>query len=257
MTESLTVLEDRVGYSFQNKELLQRALTHKSRAFEAAAHGAERQDDNEQLEFLGDSILGFIVSEVLVSRYPTYPEGRLSKLKAYLVSANHLHEVAADLGVGAHLLLGRGEELSGGRAKRALLANALEALIAALYLDAGIEAVRRFVLHQVVGDFDAEKAGDEALAVDYKSALQEAAQQLGLPMPRYAIAKESGPEHSKTFTVEVRVGHQFAERAEGTSKKAAGQRAAQMVLAAILAANDGDVGLDSAQHPPAPELPQE
>lgn len=243
MPEALAELEQKLEFSFQNRELLERALTHKSRAFEAAARAVERVADNEQLEFLGDSILGFLVSELLVSRYPAYPEGRLSKLKAYLVSAIHLHEVAAELGLGSHLYLGRGEELSGGRTKRALLANALEALIAAMYLDQGIEPVRAFVHGHVVGDFDAEKADDEALAIDYKSALQEAAQQLGLAMPRYSIVKESGPEHSKTFTVEARVGVGFSARAEGSSKKAAGQRAAQLVLeqlSAVPAENKAD-----------------
>lgn len=253
MTEGLAVLEQRLGYQFRDRERLQQALTHKSRAFEAAAHSTERQDDNEQLEFLGDAILGFLVSEVLVARYPSYPEGKLSKVKAYLVSANHLHAVAARLGLGAHLLLGRGEELSGGRAKRALLANALEAVIAALYLDAGIEATRAFVLAEVVGDYDAEKSRDEALAVDYKSALQEAAQSLGLPMPRYHIVRESGPEHSKMFTVEARVGAQFAQRAEGTSKKAAGQRAAERVLAQLTGSNH-DQALGLPQNSAAPEL---
>ena len=246
MTEPLAVLEDRIGYTFKKRELLSRALTHKSHAFEAAAHATERLADNEQLEFLGDSILGFIVSEELVRRYPSYPEGRLSKLKAYLVSSNHLHEVAVDLGIGAHLLLGRGEELSGGRAKRALLANAVEALIAALYLDAGLATVRAFVLGEVIGDFDAEKARDEALAVDYKSALQEAAMQLGLPAPRYSIIKETGPEHSKTFSVEARTGHLYAASAEGSSKKAAGQRAAQLVLTQILTPPDGEQAADGA-----------
>jgi ribonuclease-3 len=253
MTDPLAVLEGRLGYQFRDRELLQQALTHKSRAFEAAAHSTERQGDNEQFEFLGDAILGFLVSEALVARYPSYPEGRLSKLKAYLVSANHLHEVAARLGLGAHLLLGRGEELSGGRAKRALLANALEAVIAALFFDAGLEATRAFVISEVVGGFDAERARDEALAVDYKSALQEAAQSLGLPMPRYHIVRESGPEHSKTFTVEARVGQQFAERAEGTSKKAAGQRAAERVLAQLVNSNN-DHSTPLAQDSAAPEL---
>lgn len=247
MSEALAVLEQRLGYRFRDRELLQQAVTHKSRAFEAAAHSTERLGDNEQFEFLGDAILGFLVSEALVARYPSYPEGKLSKVKAYLVSASHLHEAAARLGLGAHLLLGRGEELSGGRAKRTLLADALEAVIAALYLDAGIEAARAFVMSAVVGDYDAEKARDEALAVDYKSALQEAAQSLGLPMPRYHIVRESGPEHSKTFTVEARVGAQFAARAEGTSKKAAGQRAAGRVLAQ----------LTGSSHDHEPALPQD
>ncbi|MFN7922022.1 MAG: ribonuclease III [Bryobacteraceae bacterium] len=223
-------LEGRLGYCFRNRELIERALTHKSRAFEQMPAQPERPADNEQLEFLGDSILGFLISELLVARHPSFPEGRLSKLKAYLVSANHLYQVAMRLDLGPALRLGRGEELSGGREKRALLANAVEAIIAAMYLDSGIETVRGFVLEHVVADFNAERGEDESLVVDYKSALQETAQQMGLPMPKYVIVKESGPEHKKTFTVEARVGSGYADRAEGTSKKAAGQRAAQLVL---------------------------
>ena len=230
MEQALAALEERIGYRFRNRELLNRAMTHKSRAFETNSLQPERLADNEQLEFLGDSILGFVISELLVERHPSFPEGKLSKLKAYLVSANHLHEVASGMDLGHYLFLGRGEEMSGGREKRALLANAIEALLAAMYLDGGMEPAKQFVIAHVVGDFTVERGEDEALVVDYKSALQEAAQLLGLPMPRYLIAHENGPEHRKTFTVEARVGASYVERAEGTSKKAAGQRAAQLVL---------------------------
>jgi ribonuclease-3 len=232
MDEALEVLETRLGYRFQNRGLLNRALTHKSRAFEAAASDGGSAGDYEQMEFLGDAVLGFLISDLLVSRYPSYPEGRLSKLKAYLVSANHLFQVAQRIELGQHLLLGRGEELSGGREKRALLGDALEALIAAMYMDGGIEPARQFVQSCVVEDFDSAGNQDESLVVDYKSALQEAAQALGLAMPRYVIVRESGPEHRKMFTVEARVGN-WAERAEGSSKKAAGQKAAQLVLAQL------------------------
>jgi ribonuclease III len=149
-------------------------------------------------------------------------------LKAHLVSALHLHEVAAQLRLGDYLLLGRGEEMSGGREKKALLANAVEALIAALYLDGGIQPARRFILQHVIGD--PEPTGEAAVATDYKSALQELAQSMKLPQPRYAIVEERGPEHAKTFLVEVRVGRDWVSRAEGLSKKSAGQKAAQEVL---------------------------
>jgi ribonuclease-3 len=229
MEDALAALEAKLGYRFRDRELLRRALTHRSRAFEGAADEAS-VGDNEQLEFLGDAILGFLVSEVLVARHPAFPEGRLSKLKAYLVSATYLHEAAQDLGLGDHLFLGRGEELSGGRGKRALLANAMEALIAAMHLDGGIEVVRAFVMERVLREFDSARGEDESLVVDYKSALQELTQTLNLPMPRYSVVREEGPEHRKTFTVEARVGVDCVERAQGTSKKAAGQRAAQHVL---------------------------
>jgi len=241
-------LEASLGYRFESRELLARAFTHRSivhekgsragpiRAVEdpgvagdsAAGRDSAAAKDNEQLEFLGDAILGFVVSDALLAAHPDYAEGRLSKLKASLVSASHLHAVAARLQLGGYLLLGRGEEMSGGREKKALLANVVEALIAALYLDGGMEPARRFVLQHVVGE--SEPAGAEALATDYKSALQELAQSLKLPQPRYTIVDERGPEHAKTFLVEARVGRDWVSRAEGLSKKSAGQKAAEDIL---------------------------
>ncbi len=219
-------LEEALGYHFASRELLARALTHRSSVHEKTSIVAA--NDNEQYEFLGDAILGFVVSDALVAAHPDFPEGRLSKLKAQLVSSSHLHSVAAQMRLGDYLLLGRGEEMSGGREKKALLANAVEALIAALYLDGGIEPARRFILQHVIGE--AEPSTDAPLAIDYKSALQELAQSMKLPQPRYAIVEERGPEHSKTFLVEVRVGREWVGRAEGLSKKSAGQRAAQEIL---------------------------
>jgi ribonuclease-3 len=226
MSEPLDQFEQALGHRFRNRELLERALTHKSRVYEKNPEVGG--GDNEQLEFLGDAILGFIASEVLVARHSTFPEGHLSKLKAYLVSASHLHEVALRLELGRYLLLGRGEEMSGGREKKALLANALEALIAALYLDAGLEAARTFVAQHIVGE---EQPRDDGVQLtDYKSALQEMAQALKLPQPRYSIVEERGPEHAKTFRVEVRVGRDWVSQADGMSKKSAGQKAAQQIL---------------------------
>jgi len=229
MAGNLEVLEGAIGHRFADRVLLERALTHKSRAHEMTGQVPASSGDNEQLEFLGDSILGFLVSECLVLRFPDAGEGRLSKLKAHLVSAAHLHGVAQDLALGDFLYLGKGEEMSGGREKKALLSDALEALIAALYKDAGIERTRAFIETRVVGDFAASEGADASVH-DYKSSLQEAAQTLGLPPPRYSTAHEDGPEHSKTFTVEVRMGTSFIARAQGPSKKAAGQKAAELVL---------------------------
>ena len=222
----MEALEAALGYHFSDPELLARALTHKSRVHEKNSHPALA--DNEQLEFLGDAILGFIVSDVLLARHPAYPEGRLSKLKAHLVSASHLHAAALRLHLGEHLRLSRGEEMSGGRGKKALLANALEALIAALYLDGGIEAARRFVAEHVIGEASLDEVGESI--IDYKSALQEMAQARKLPPPRYSIVEQRGPEHAKTFVVEVKVGSDWIGRAEGLSKKSAGQSAAQQIL---------------------------
>jgi len=235
MHTELEALEHKLGYNFRDKSLLRRALTHKSRVFEKTGSDADNLQDNEQFEFLGDSVLGMLVSEQLFRSHPEHPEGRLSKLKAHLVSANHLHEVALALNLGEFLLLGRGEEMSGGREKRALLANAVEAIIAALYLDAGVEQARKFVLSHVVGSFDGNETNGEQTVVDYKSALQELAQSLKLPQPRYTIVREQGPEHAKTFVVEARVGREMADHAEGFSKKSAGQRAAERVLRHLLA----------------------
>jgi len=226
MSEEREVLETRLGHRFQDRELLERALTHKSCVYEKNCDDA--RSDNEQLEFLGDAILGFLASEALVARHPSFPEGQLSKLKAHLVSASHLHQVALAIQLGEHLLLGRGEEMSGGREKKALLANAIEALIAAMYLDGRIDPVRRFVNEQVVGQEPAPEDG--AQVTDYKSALQEMAQSLKLPQPRYSILSEHGPEHAKTFVVEARVGRDWIGQAEGLSKKSAGQKAAQQIL---------------------------
>jgi ribonuclease III len=229
MSAELGGLETALGHTFRDRELLDRALTHKSRIYEKSA-GAEASSDNEQFEFLGDAILGFVVSESLVRRYPSYPEGRLSKLKAQLVSAARLHEVAQQLRLGDYLRLGRGEEMSGGRAKKALLADAVEALIAALYFDGGLEVARGFIESHVVGSTDGLEDGSDSAVTDYKSELQGMAQALKLPPPRYITVAEEGPEHSKTFTVEVRVGQGHACQAQGLSKKSAGQQAARQIL---------------------------
>jgi ribonuclease-3 len=244
MSADLENLEAALGHRFRDRETLVRALTHSSRGHE---QGVEQPDskstraDNEQMEFLGDAVLGFLVSEALVERCPTYPEGRLSKLKAHLVSAAHLCEVARRMELGQYLILGRGEELSGGRAKRTLLVNCLEALIAAVFLDAGIEAARAFVNRAVLGDGDSETqvigAGILNTEVNFKGALQELARTRNLPPPRYVIVEERGPEHSKTFTIEVRLGRDLTGQADGSSKKSAAQQAARDVLARLLQEN--------------------
>jgi ribonuclease-3 len=233
MRAELALLEASLGYRFANPELLRRALTHSSAAHEAQVGASLPDQDNERLEFLGDSILGFLTSEALVARYPECREGDLSSLRAHLVSAIHLYGVASALDLGRYLALGRSEEMSGGRGKKTLLVDALEALIAAIYLDGGIEPVRALIASRVL---DVPRFGDptldpevQASITNFKSALQELAQSRKLPQPRYAIVEERGPEHSKTFTVEVRVGKEWTDRAEGASKKVAAQRAAQKV----------------------------
>jgi ribonuclease-3 len=221
-------LEEKLGYQFRNRELLARALTHRSRLSERGWPPPDA-GDNEQLEFLGDSILGFIASEALVLRHPTVREGQLSKWKAHLVSSSHLHSCAVTLGLGEHLLLGKGEERNGGRQRRTLLANALEAVIAAIYLDGGVEAARGFIeahiLRLLENPADVESIG----SLNHKSVLQELTQALGLTVPRYTTVETSGPEHAKIFTVEVRVGNRVS-RAQGSSKKDASQHAAHLLI---------------------------
>lgn len=229
MTPDLANLEAAIGYAFQDRKILVRALTHKSRAYEDGAAGSPLVD-NEQFEFLGDSVLGFVVSDWLVRRYPCHPEGRLSKLKAHLVSASHLFAVAQDLGLGAYLRLGRGEELSGGREKKALVGDALEALLAAIYLDGGLAPARVFVEKYVLANPQQYEFHADFQVPDFKSTLKETARTMNLPRPVYIILGENGPEHNKTYTVEVRVGSQWVAQAAGPSKKSAGQQAARVIL---------------------------
>src|ERR1700724_3201445 len=166
MSAELGKLEHALGHTFVNRELLERSLTHKSRIYEKSPEGGS-SSDNEQLEFLGDAILGFVVSECLVRRYESFPEGRLSKLKAHLVSAARLYEVAQTLKLGDFLFLGRGEEMSGGRSKKALVSDALEALIAAIYLDGGLETARAFIETHVVGSFALAEGSVNGAIADY------------------------------------------------------------------------------------------
>jgi len=231
MRADVEVLEAAIGHSFQNREFLLRALTHTSHAYEKSLP----LGDNEQLEFLGDAILGFLVSEHLIDRFPSYREGRLSVLKNFLVSASHLHDVAQKLSLGEYLLLGRGEEMSGGRVKKGLLADAVEALIASIYLDGGLEAARRFVVTQILSDTPTLAGYADSLFANFKGALQEIARSLNLPAPRYAVISEHGPAHARRFVVEARIGEEWLAQGEGDSKKSAGQQAAQTVLKQLMA----------------------
>jgi ribonuclease-3 len=237
----LVNLERTIGHVFERPELLEQALTHSSRAKEAEAlHPArgERAADNEQLEFLGDAVLGLVTTEELFRRFPQFSEGQLSKLRAHLVSKNHLIRSAEHLDLGRYLRLGRGEEKSGGRGKAALLVDALEALLGAVYLDAGLETARPLILqHIVVPELEAFiSSGTAGKITDYKSALQEKLQAEGRPQPAYVMVKESGPEHQKTFTIEAQLfatadgDPEFVGRAQGATKKNAEQDAARQVL---------------------------
>ncbi|MBZ5668306.1 MAG: ribonuclease III [Acidobacteriia bacterium] len=214
-----------VGYRFRNPHFLLEALTHASFAQESA----ERPRDNEQLEFLGDAVLTFVVSVILAEAFPDWEEGKLTRARSRLVAAPHLYAVASRLSVGEHLRLGRGEEKTGGRNKPALLVNALEAVVAALYRDGGIQAARQFIERFIVPD-DLEACADDLFSIDYKSALQEHLQAGRMPPAEYRVVEESGPEHQKTFTVEVVTGDNRLARGRGGSKKAAEQEAARTIL---------------------------
>src|SRR5882762_6432493 len=189
----IAALEALLGYHFQQPELIAQALTHSSQAREQEAmqtpNTGLKSGDNEQLEFLGDSVLALVTSEELFQRFPHFREGELSKLRAHLVSERHLIRVAQQLELGHYLRLGRGEEKSGGRGKTALLVDALEAILAAIYLDGGLEVARDFVVRNVIApELERMERGGGTLPVtDFKSALQEAAQSMGLPQPVYVL----------------------------------------------------------------------
>ena len=219
-------LQRRINYRFKDRGLLEHALTHKSRAAEDASGGVA---DNESLEFLGDAVLGLVVADVLFRRFPDYDEGQKSKVKASVVSTASLARHAEQMGLGEHLLLGRGEEKTGGRFKQALLADAYEALIAAMYLDGGFDAATAFLQRELLEAIDLG-ASQTIVGEDYKSALQERLQALGRPLPEYRIAGEAGPDHRKVFSVEVVVSGEVLGTATGNAKKEAEQEAARLAL---------------------------
>lgn len=224
--EERTELETTLGHRFTRPEELDRALTHRSHRQTSSA------TDNERLEFLGDRVLGLVVSEMLCQAFPDWDAGKLSKGLARLVSAVSLHSAAERLRLGDYLRLGPGEEKTGGRAKKRLLADAYEAVLGAIYLDAGLPAARQFLRHTLLdGPLGGELGGlDRA---DHKSALQEWLQQRGLGAVQYRVRNEFGPEHQKTFEVEVWLAQQKLAHSEGRSKKEAEQAAAKIALAGL------------------------
>ena len=225
-------LERAIGYKFRDHGLLEHALTHRSRVHEDASGGVF---DNESMEFLGDSVLGFVVADMLFRQFPQHNEGQKSKLKASIVSATSLARLGERINLGAYLILGRGEEKTGGRRKSALIADCYEALIAAIYLDGGFEPVRAFINRQFQDLIDdARRSGVEAsFTEDYKSALQEVLQRAGKGLPEYRITAELGPAHRRRFEVEILVEGAAVAKAEGRSKKDAAQSAAKTALQAF------------------------
>jgi ribonuclease-3 len=254
----LTELEHELGHAFASPELLVRALTHRSLAQETAQLGGGAED-NERLEFLGDAVLGLVVAEALFAAHPEWSEGELTRVRAQLVSRQHMAAVAAAVGLGTHLRLSRGEERGGLRQKATVLSNAMEAVIGAVYLDGGLEPVRRFVEQRVMGEAAAllaEEVRTGAALGNYKSALQEHLQSLRAGAPVYRVRRESGPDHRKRFLVEVRLksagepGSALA-RGAGSTKKHAEQDAARRALEKLLA--QGAVGPAAAAVEEKPE----
>jgi ribonuclease III len=227
---SLSDIQQRIGHRFRNQELLERALTHKSYANEnrVPAH-------NERLEFLGDAVLGLVISEYLMRTCPDSTEGDLSRLRAAVVSEPALASIAREIGLGSYLLLGKGEEQTGGRDKDSLLANTLEALIASIYLDAGTAAVETFVL----GLFEEaiKRTCTSRSTLDYKTELQELCQERLKQLPEYRIASETGPDHQKQFEIELFIKGDVYGRGVGKNKKEAEQKAAKEALGKLTTGN--------------------
>jgi ribonuclease-3 len=226
LRDEFEALQQIIGYRFRDRGLLEHAMTHASRANEDVTGGVK---DNESMEFLGDAVLGFVIADALFRELPASSEGDKSKIKAALVSTSTLARQAERLRLGDHLLLGRGEEKTGGRQKQALLADGYEALIAAIYLDGGIEHAQAFVAREfapLIAEARAHGRGGE----DYKSALQEFVQAHERPLPEYRLVGSVGPDHRKEFEVEVLVGGEALARGTGASKKEAEQESARLAI---------------------------
>jgi ribonuclease-3 len=228
-------LQERLGYRFKNPMLLDRALTHSSAvpelrsAAKPTASSEWQIEDNERLEFLGDAVLDLLASEYLLSRFPEWSEGQLSRSRARIVNAQALEVSARRLGLGDYLRLGKGEEKTGGRDKHAILADALEAVVAAIYLDGGLTSARK-VLTSILFEQALEDSGERLWESDRKSALQEFLQRRGQAPAEYRLAGERGPDHQKMFAVEVWSRGECLASAEGSTKKEAEQRAARDAL---------------------------
>jgi ribonuclease-3 len=251
----LTELEAALGHEFRSPELLVRALTHRSLANQQAQsdHASAGQEeeiagagDNERLEFLGDAVLGLVVAEALFESHPEWHEGELTRVRSQLVSRQHMAEVAGAIGLGIHLRLSRGEDRSGLRHKSTVLSNTMEAVMAALFLDGGLEPVRAFARRWVMGkaaEHLAEELRSGAALGNYKSALQEHLQAARTGTPVYRVKSESGPDHRKRFLVEVRLKAEDGEpgkalaRGMGGTKKHAEQDAARRALKRLTAAS--------------------
>jgi len=223
LSEALRRLQARLGLAFRDQALLRQAFTHTSYVNE---HRGKKVKDNERLEFLGDAVLQLTVSEHLYRRYPQLSEGELTRMRAAIVCEPSLVRFAEALDFGRVVLLGKGEERTGGRSRPSLLADAFEAFVGALYLDQGLDAVRAFLDRHLFPHLP----GDGQAGKDFKTRLQETAQNLGLGTPEYRVVEERGPSHEREFVVEVRIGGRISGRGVGRSKKEAEQQAAAQSL---------------------------
>ncbi|MBW1916990.1 MAG: ribonuclease III [Deltaproteobacteria bacterium] len=226
--QALLSLANRVGYVFQDLHRLDQALTHSSYAYEYPGVGTS----NERLEFLGDAVLALVISDLLMEQFPQASEGDLSRWRAYLVNAKQLAVIAQKLELGNCLLLGRGEEQQAGRKKPSVLGNALEAVLAAIYLDGGLKAAR-----QVIARLFADRLvwpGQQNLLQDFRTRLQEYTQKYFKLVPNYQVVSEAGPAHAKNFEVEVRLDNRFLARGQGRTKKQAAQAAARQALECLI-----------------------
>ena len=220
-------LEEKIGYKFKNRVLLQTALTHSSYANEK--HSGQCLSYERQ-EFLGDSVLGLVAAEFLYAHEPMLPEGRMTRLRAELVCEASLHKTALSLGLGEYMRLGKGEANTGGRERPSILADMVEAIIAAIYLDSGMDEARRFVLAKVLGDVE---ISEQRRSADYKTRLQELVQRKSNQHIAYELVSESGPDHNKVFEFEVKINGQPSGRGSGRTKKEAEQMAACKALEAM------------------------
>jgi len=226
---SVCSLENVLEYKFNDQNLLLQALTHRSFVNE---HEGEDLRNNESLEFLGDAVLGFVISSRIFQHYPDLTEGELSKIKAYLVSAANLVHLAEQIHLGDFVRLSRGEEKTGGRTKRAIVVDAYEAIIGAIYLDGGVAAVSDFVGRQIDGFLESLDLKQLTYG-DFKSALQEFLHNLGRPEPVYRVVDELGPDHRKTFVVQVIIREEVIAESSGRTKKEAQQSAARLALESL------------------------
>ncbi len=220
--KELQLFQRHAGIRFRELEFLNQAFTHRSFANELG----ESAENNERLEFLGDSVLGLAVSEYLYETLPDQPEGELARIKSFVVSEASLSEIARKLRVDNYILIGRGEEYSGGRSKKAILADCLEAIIGAYYLDSGFQPSRRFVHQMLIPEIN--KVLENRHAKDYKTLLQEYVQKRMKTYPRYKVVQKTGPDHDRTFWIEVHVGDRSFGAGKGKNKKEAEQEAARI-----------------------------